>query len=165
MLRSVIVIGNLGANPTFARSRQVRTWRISRWRRPRGSRIATAISKSGPNGTAWLGSGNLLTPARSFSAKAAKCNIEDSDEGLEFESQSLSLDGASIDVQLVLTGNTPGLGDGLLVCRHTERLATFEAVVILKADSQLAASVRFQPCHLAIPPSIPAVDRVVSRVV
>ena len=66
------------------------------------------------------------------------------------------------EFELYRRAKPPGLGDGLLVCRHPERLATFEPVVILKADSQAAVSVRFQPRHFAIPPSIPAIDLVAS---
>jgi hypothetical protein len=72
------------------------------------------------------------------------------------------VESSGLELELYRRAKPPGLGDGLLVCRHPERLATFEAVVILKADSQAAVSVRFQPCHFAIPPSIPAVDLVAS---
>src|SRR5216684_3950107 len=75
------------------------------------------------------------------------------------------VESSRLEFELYRRAKPPGLGDGLPVGRHPERLATFEAVVILKADSQAAVSVRFQPCHFAIPPSIPAVDRVASRVV
>ena len=68
-----------------------------------------------------------------------------------------------LELELYRRAEPPGLGDGLLVCLHPERLTTFEAVVVLKADSQAAVSVRFEPCHFQFPPRILEAGRVVFR--
>ena len=72
------------------------------------------------------------------------------------------VESSRLELELNRRAKPPSLGDGLLVCRHPEWLATFEAVVVLKADSQAAVPVRFQPCHFAIPQCNAGVDLVAS---
>src|SRR6266851_6223350 len=70
------------------------------------------------------------------------------------------VESSRFEFELYRRAEPPGLGDGLLVCLHPERLTTFEAVVVLKADSQAAVSVRFEPCHFQFPPRILEAGRV-----
>jgi hypothetical protein len=59
------------------------------------------------------------------------------------------VESSRLKFELYRRAKPPGLGDGLLVRRHPERFPTFEAVVILKADSQAAVSVRFESRHFS----------------
>jgi hypothetical protein len=59
---------------------------------------------------------------------------------------------SGLELELYRRAKPPGRGDSLLICWDPERLATFEAVLVLKADSQAAVSVRFEPCHFQLPP-------------
>lgn len=62
------------------------------------------------------------------------------------------VEGSRLEFELDRRAKPSGLGDGLLVRGHPERLPTFETVVVLKADSQAAVSVRFESRHFQFPP-------------